>query len=188
MKDIYDFIDNYVKLSYVVRRLNAKLNRLPEFMFASSVACDYRELGLDEEFVMKLESGSSLQDVKDCFNILSEKVSDMSTEVYRTIYVLSPELKDDLYDYLLAKSMKLTAEATEIQNAYMKTVGLIEQAEQNEDTQQIRILGKLAKSQYSKFYELDSLKNSYTYLGCYMSSMVGRKFGEDIKPNSGLGL
>ena len=62
----------------------------------------------------------------------------------------------------------------------MKTVGQIEQAEQKDDTQQIRKLGKVAKAQYSKYYELDSFKNSYTYLGCYMSSMVNRKFEDDI--------
>ena len=188
MKEIYDFIDNYVKLAYVVRRLNAKLNRLPEFLYARSVECDYRELGLDEEFVSKLEEGASLQDIKDCYDVLSEKVNSMSAEVYSVIYALSPELKQDLYDFLLARSSALTLEATEAQMTYMKTVGQIEEAEKNEDSAQIRVLGKIAKSQYSRFYELDSFKDSYTYLGCYMSSMVGRKFVVDIKAESGIRL
>lgn len=188
MKEIYDFIDNYVKLSYVVRRLNAKLNKLPEFLYANSVQCDYRELGLDSEFVDKLEQGTSLQDFKDCYNILLTKVEAMSSEVYNTIYSLSRELKEDLYDYLLAKSTSLTMEAEVMQNAYMKTVGDIEKAELSDDSSQIRCLGRIAKIQYSKYYELDSFKNTYTYLGCYMSSMVGRKFTEDMKKESSLGF
>lgn len=188
MQEIYDFIDEYVKLSYVVRRLNAKLHRLPEFMYASSVVCNYRSLGLPEDIIAKLEGETSLQELKDCYKVLSEKVDAMSTEVYRTIYVLSPELKEDLYDYLLFKSANLTTEAGTVQNAYMKTVGQIEQAEQKDDTQQIRKLGKIAKAQYSKYYELDSFKNSYTYLGCYMSSMVNRKFEDDVKAENGFGL
>lgn len=189
MHEIYDFIDKYVKLSYIVRRLNAKLHKLPEFMYATSVACDYRGLGLDEGFVSKLEAESpSLHDIRGCYDVLAERVNGMSVEIYSTIYSLSPDLKEDLYDYLLAKSIKLTEEVNVIQTAYMKTVGLIEQAEQSEDTQNIRNLGKVAKVQYSKYYELDSLKNSYTYLGCYMSSMVRHNFCEDVKTGSGLSL
>ena len=188
MKEIYDFIDKYVKLSYAVRRLNAKLNRLPEFLYSSSVLCNYGELGLDEKMVAKLEGEATLQDLKECYDMLSEKVDSMNTEVYGVIYSLSRELKEDLYDYLLAKSTELNIEAYNIQNAYMKTVGEIEEAESKDDTKQLRQLGKIAKVQYSKFYELDSFKNTYTYLGCYMSSMVGRRFSEDMKAESGLSL
>ena len=188
MKEIYEFIDSYVKLSYVVRRLNAKLNRLPEFMFASGIECNYKEFGLDSEVVRKLEGDSSLQDLNDCYILLSEKIQNMSTEVYRTIYTLSPELREELYDYLFVKSCNLTLEADVMQNAYLKTVGQIDLAEQSGDTDKIRRLGKMAKAQYSKYYELDSFKNSYTYLGCYMSSLVGRKFAEELKSEAGLTL
>lgn len=188
MQEIYDYIDEYVKLSYVARRLNAKLHRLPVFMYASSVVCNYRSLGLSEEIIAKLEGETSLQELKDCFKVLSEKVDSMSTEIYGTIQVLSPDLKVNLYNYLLGKSASLTAEAGAVQNAYMKTIGQIEYAEKKDDSQQIRRLGKIAKTQYSRYYELDSFKNSYTYLGCYMSSMVNRKFEDDIKAENGLSL
>lgn len=187
MKEIYDFIDDYVKLTYIVRRLNAKINRLPEFLYSSAVVCNYRALGLDGEMATKLES-DNMNELRACYEVLSQKVDNMSAEVYRTIYVLSPELKEDLYDYLLTKSANLTLESNTVQNAYLKTVGEIELAEQNDDTEQIRRLGKFAKAQYSKYYELDAFKDSYTYLGCYMSSMVKRRFTEDLKNEAGLGL
>ena len=188
MKEIFDFIDNYVKMTYIVRRLNAKLNRLPEFMFSSGVDCNYKEFGLDASIVSKLEGEATIQELSDCYKVLSEKVDAMSTEVYRTIYALAPELREDLYDYLLVKSCNLTLEAGVMQNAYLKTVGLIELANQSGDADRIRRLGKMAKAQYSKFYELDSFKDSYTYLGCYMSSLVGHRFAEDLKAESGLNL
>ena len=188
MKEIYDFIDNYVKLGYIVRRLNAKLNRLPEFMFSSGVDCNYREFGLDNDVVSKLEGESSLQDLNECYKVLSEKIEIMSVEVYRTIYTLSPELREELYDYLFVKSCNLTLEADVIHNAYLKTVGQIDLAEQAGDTDRLRRLGKMAKAQYSKYYELDSFKDSYTHLGCYMSSLVGRRFAEELKSESGLNL
>ena len=49
-------------------------------------------------------------------------------------------------------------------------------------------LGRIAKEQYSKYYELESFKNSYTYLGCYISSMVSHKFEEDLNQGTGFGL
>lgn len=188
MKEIYDFVDSYVKLTYIVRRLNAKLNRLPDFMFSSGVDCNYREFGLDASIVCKLEGEATIQELNECYKVLSDKVDAMSSEVYRTIYVLSPELREDLYDYLLAKSCNLTLEAGVMQNEYLKTVGQIEIANQAGDADKIRSLGKIAKTQYSKYYELDSFKDTYTYLGCYMSSLVGRRFAEDLKSESGLNL
>lgn len=188
MQEIYDYIAEYVRLSYVVRRLNAKINNLPEFMYASSVYCNYRSLGLSEDIVAKLEGNASLSELKECFDYLSVKVDAMSAEIYGTIFALSPELKYDLYDYLLVKSYSLTEEADSILNAYMRTVGEIEQAVKAENNAKLRELSGIAKIQYSINYELDSFKNAYTFLGCYLGGMIGRKFTEDIKPEAGLGL
>ncbi len=178
MTEFCTIIDNYVKLSYAVKRLNAKLNRLPDFIFSSAVECDYRELGLSEEYVAILEGDSSSVKIKECYDALDKKVNDMREYIYSTIYKLPQADKENVYDYLTSQSYAFTVESEIVQSAYLRTVQEIENAEKSQDSSAIRVLGKLAKAQYSKYYELDSMKNTYTYLGCYMSSMVGKKFGK----------
>ena len=81
MKEIYDFVDSYVKLTYIVRRLNAKLNRLPDFMFSSGVDCNYREFGLDDSIVCKLEGEATIQELNECYKVLSDKVDAMTVKL-----------------------------------------------------------------------------------------------------------
>ena len=188
MQEIYNYIDEYVKLIYIVRRLNAKLHNLPEFLYSSSVTCNYKDLGLDDESISSLDENNNKHDLSNVYTSLLEKTNIMISEIYSKIHHLPLEQKEELYNYLLLKSVSLTSEASVVQNNYMRTVGLIEKAEISSDTESIRTLGRIAKEQYSKYYELESFKNSYTYLGCYISSMVSHKFEEDLNQGTGFGL
>lgn len=175
MQDLFELIDNYVKLSYVVKRLNAKVNKLPDFMFASALDCDYRALGLDEKTVLMLEGQTSLEELRRCYVLLEARNDMIRNQIYTTIFELSLADKADLYDYLSDRSFTLSVELEAMQEAYLETVVEIEQAGQADDSKRVRSLSKVAKSQYSKSYELDIIKNSYTYLGCYISGMIQDK-------------
>lgn len=187
MQEIYDLIDKYVKYRYVVIRLNAKLNNLPDDMFDTSVACDYREFGLADEYVIALEFNSSdLKCLARVYEELSEQVCLMNSKMYEMIFNLSLEEKGMLFDYLLEKCEQLAGEANYYYDGYRRTVEAIEKV--GKDSNIKRSLGKSANVLFSKYYELDTLMKSYTYLGCYISSMVGRKFSDEVKTKNGVSL
>ncbi len=187
MQEIYDLIDKYVNYRYVVIRLNAKLNNLPDDMCDTSVACDYKELGIDDEYVIALEFNSS--DTKSLVRVydkLSAQVCSMNSKMYEMIFNLSLEEKGMLFNYLLEKCEQLTDEANYYYDGYRRTVDLIEKADKDSNIK--RSLGKSANILYSKYYELDAIKQSYIYLGCYLSSMVGRNFNDEAKSKDGKSL
>lgn len=187
MQEIYDLIDKYVKYRYVVIRLNAKLNNLPDDMFDTSVACDYRELGLPDEYVIALEFNSKdLKCLVRVYEELSAQVCSMNSKLYKIIFNLSSEEKGLLFDYLLEKCEQLASEANYYYDGYRRTVDAIEKV--GKDSNIKRSLGKSANVLYSKYYELDVIKQSCIYLGCYLSSVVGRNFSDEVKSKNGLSL
>lgn len=174
MKNLCDLIDKYAKFSYAVRRLNAKINRLPDFLFSTACDCDYRKLGLDAEMIDKLENSSSISELRQQYEKLYGFVEAMRVRIYEDIYKLSFEDKNIVFDYVQSKAEETLVRAETCQNNYLLLVAEIEKAENSQDPDKIRILGKQAKAEYSKYYELDSIKDTYMYLGCYMRSMVKR--------------
>lgn len=174
MENLCNLIDRYAKLSYVVRRLNAKINRLPDFLFSTVCECDYRELGLDEETIERLENSTSGAELRKQYDNIFNLVEALRVRIYDEIYHLSLEDKNYVFDYVNNRADELANRSETSQNNYLLLVAEIEKAESKQDADKIRTLGRQAKTEYSKYYELDSIKNTYMYLGCYMRSMVKR--------------
>jgi hypothetical protein len=175
MKDLCELIDKYAKISYVVRRLNARINKLPEFLFSVVNNCDYSDLGLDDDTVASLLNSTTGAELLEQYDKLYKIVDSMIVRIYDEIYHLSFEEKNELYDYLNERATILSQIVEVSQKSYDLLVARIEQAGKNQESDKIISLGKQATVEKSKVYELDSIKMTYVHLGCYMSSMVKRK-------------
>lgn len=175
MKDICELADNYVKLNYVLRRLNARINRLPEYLFSYVWNCDYRELGLSEEIIGRIENSNSSVQLLEVYNRIMATVDAIRVRLFDGMYCLSQEEKIGVKEYFDKKAEELNTKAQEYHNNYFGFVAQIEEAEKAFDNNKIRELGKKSKEVYSKYYELDCMHQTYDHLGSYLRGMIKHK-------------
>ena len=111
MKEIYELIDNYVRLSYVARRLNAKLNRLPEFLYSGSVDCDYRELGLRIKQIRQSQNltQDNLAEMVSCNTSHISNIENNHTKVSLNVLLAIANALNTSIDYLLSNQYENTS-------------------------------------------------------------------------------
>ena len=174
---VCDLLDRYVRLNFLVRILSSHSSKNAEEFNSSVFDIDFARLGLSDVAVEFLGESPNVVQLK----VFQQEISNLATEasslVFGHIPAMSNEFKLAAKEHVDAMVSQYLTKAGECQDAYLELVVEIDKASQAGDYKKIRTLGKLAKANFNKLYEYNTISQNYANVSSYlngMTRMIGR--------------
>lgn len=172
MENVYQLIEKYVKLTYVVKILTGHCSKSDDFNTNLS-NIDFSQLGLSDDILKIIGPNPDVKRLKSFITVF-ERLADMtSMEVFGPLSTLEHEEKLQIKDYLEDKVSTYLTAINNYQETYLGIVFEIDEACKEDNKDKVRELGKLAKKNYNKIYEYTVYSQTYSNLACYFKGMLG---------------
>lgn len=172
LNQIYDLIDRYAKLTFLVKILSSHASKSAEEFNSSVFDIDFNSLGLDEDAARLLSRNPNIVNLKmykeDIFRLSEES----SSKIFGYMSLLSNEDKVAIKEYVDGMVASYLTKIGECQDAYLGLVVEIDKSTKEEDSVKTRRLGKMAKVSFNKLYEYNTICQNYSNISSYLRGMV----------------
>lgn len=172
VEQILDDLNDYVKLNYIVNRINSKLSRNNRATFNFVNNCRYDLFGVSDDEVLIIE-GNDYDKLTQLYESYVSKLEKLNAKIFEAMFKLSNEDKMSLRDILENRQRINEEKAFEERVRYEQIVNLIKQKVLEKKNAELYDLCLLSKDSYSTCYEYQVVGEVYSNLKSYLSGLIG---------------
>lgn len=169
---IYEYIDRYVRLNFLVRILTTQSSKSAEEFNSNIFDIDFNSIGLSEEAAKVLNENSNIVNLKRFRDEIFRLAEESSTQIFGYMFQLSNEDKVSVKEYVDNMVATYLTKIGECQDTYFALVVEIDKSTKEENSTKTRSLGKLAKASFNKLYEYNTICQNYSNISSYLRGMI----------------
>jgi len=174
LDDLFNLALRYVRLNYIVSRMNVKLHKFPSDVVNHITECDYDSLGVSDEYASIIEGKDSAK-IEEVYEVFATELREVNRVLFSKIYNLDLEDRKVLYDRLLEERKTFLDGAMQYKGYYDKIISQIKELEGSNDREKLQSLYEFPNIFRSRYYELLAMSDYFSNLLNYMAPLVYQK-------------
>ena len=169
---IYELIDKYVQLNFLVRILTAHSSKSAEEFNSGVFDIDFSLLGLSSKTAHELSGAANVVNLKKYKEEIFALADKVTTQIFGCMVNLSNEEKIAVKEYVDNMVASYLTKIGECQDTYLALVVEIDKSTKEENSSKTRSLGKMAKTSFNKLYEYNTMCQNYSNISSYLRGMI----------------
>lgn len=169
---IYELIDRYVQLNFLVRILTTHATKSAEEFNSKVFNIDFKSLGLSDEAADVLSERANIVNLKRYKDEIFALAEDASTKIFGCMVQLSNDEKIAVKEYVDGMVASYLTKIGSCQDEYLGFVVEIDKSTKEENSSKTRALGKMAKASFNMLYEYNTICQNYSNISSYLRGMI----------------